>query len=65
MSTPSMPSVPVEKMSFPSADWMSTVDELVAGLLELVPESGELNLHSTPLGLLDIRRLAERITNTH
>lgn len=53
--------VPVERLSFPSAEWMAAVDDLVDGVTELVSESGELNLHTSTLGLKDLRRLADRV----
>lgn len=53
--------VPVERMSFPSAEWMSAVNGLVDAVLELVSESGEVNVHTSSLGLQDLRRLAERV----
>lgn len=56
--------VPIERMGFPSAEWMSAVDDLVEGVLELVSESGELNLHTSSLGLEDLRRLAQLVRDS-
>lgn len=58
---PAMPAVPAEEAGFPSLVWMSSVDELVDGVLELVSNTGELNLHTSSVGLLDLRRLAEKV----
>jgi hypothetical protein len=61
---PSGRSVPVEKKSVPSAEWMSAVEDLIDGVLELVSEDGELNVYTSSLGLLDLRRLAEKARDT-
>lgn len=53
--------MPIERSSFPSAEWMSAVDELVEGVLELISKSGEINSYTSSLGLLDLRRLAEQV----
>ncbi len=58
---PPRPAVSADEVRFPGLAWMSSVDELVDGVLELVSEAGELNLHTASLDLLDLRRLAERV----
>jgi hypothetical protein len=54
--------VPVEKLGFPTADWVKVVNELIDGVLKAVAADGEVN--QTDICLIDLRRLAERARGT-